>query len=51
MSYDQKCWDLADHFLEEEVPSLKQRELLAHKLAQQIKSIIESFIEDLRCAE
>lgn len=46
MSYDTKCYDLAEAFLEDE-PALNNE---SHRkaLAQEIQNAIESFIEDAR---
>jgi hypothetical protein len=49
MTYDQRCYDLALVFLEDEIFDLRERAAWAHRLAQEIQSTIETTIEDVRC--
>lgn len=51
MSYDQKCYDLAAHFLSDfkvEGPELKIR---TEVLAQDIQDAIENYLEDAALTE
>ena len=50
MSYDPKCYELADLFLQDEVYSRRDRAKLAHELAQGIQSYIGGWIEGFRDA-
>jgi hypothetical protein len=51
MSYDQRCYDLALVFLEDEIVNPRERAAWAHRLAQEIQSTIETTIEDVRCRD
>ena len=46
LSFDSKCYDLAEHFLEDE-PTLKTEEM-KNQLAQEIQDAVESWIIDKR---
>ena len=43
MSYDPKCYELAEYFAEDEVPPLKPHEL--DQLAQDIQTAIEDYLQ------
>ena len=48
MAYDSKCYDLAEAFLSDVQNPVKHED--AHKLAQDIQSVIEDYLNDLeRC--
>lgn len=49
MSYDQKCYDLAEAFLSDVQNPVKHED--AHKLAQDIQSVIEDYLDELERAE
>jgi hypothetical protein len=50
MSYDPKCEELADLFLDESYTG-KDREAIIHALAQTIQTGIEDFLEELHQEE
>jgi hypothetical protein len=43
-SYDSKCRDLAEHFLEDYRDHPRYRELLLDELAQRIQDAVEDFL-------
>ena len=48
MSYDQKCYDLAEAFLSDVQNPVKHED--AHKLAQDIQGVIEDYLDELERA-
>ena len=47
MTYDDKCYDLAIHFLQDESLAEVQRDIAADRLAQEIQSAVECFLGSL----
>lgn len=47
ITYDRKCYDLAEVFLADSLPNdSNRRRILAHELAQEIQVAIEDFLKE-----